>query len=71
MQDGNGRMARLIEKWFLIEKFGRKAISIELEKNYYKNKQTYYNNIRKIGLEYLELDYSKGLEFLKMTVDSL
>lgn len=31
-QDGNGRTARLIEKWFLIEKIGQKATSIQLEK---------------------------------------
>ena len=35
LQDGNGRTARLIEKWFLAEKLGKEAISIELEKNYY------------------------------------
>jgi len=27
-QDGNGRTARLIEKWFLIEKIGQKATSV-------------------------------------------
>ena len=32
LQDGNGRTARLIEKWFLREKLGDDAISIELEK---------------------------------------
>lgn len=67
-QDGNGRTARLIEKWFLIEKIGEKAISVQLEKNYYKNLKDYYSNIRKIGLEYEVLDYSKCLDFLLMTV---
>lgn len=71
MQDGNGRTARLIEKWFLFEKFGTKAISIDLEKNYYSNKQKYYNNIRAIGLDYVELNYQKSLEFLLMTINSL
>jgi Fic family protein len=27
-QDGNGRSARLLEKWFLIEKLGDKATAI-------------------------------------------
>lgn len=71
LQDGNGRTARLIEKWFLKEKMGIKAISVELEKNYYTNKPKYYDNIRNIGLDYEDLEYQKGLEFLLMTVNSL
>ncbi len=71
LQDGNGRTARLLEKWFLIEKLGQDVVSIELEKNYYTNRKDYYNNIRKIGLEYEKLDYSKSLDFLLMTINSL
>jgi Fic family protein len=67
-QDGNGRTARLIEKWFLTEKIGQKATTIQLEKNYYKRLKDYYSNIRKVGLEYEDLDYSKCLDFLLMTV---
>jgi Fic family protein len=70
-QDGNGRTARLIEKWFLIEKLGKKIISIELEKNYYKNLSDYYKNIRKLGLEYSGLDYTQSLDFLTMTISGL
>ncbi len=70
-QDGNGRTARLIEKWFLLEKLGEKATSIQLEKNYYLNLKAYYNNIKKLGLEYEELDYKKSLDFLLMTVQSI
>lgn len=70
-QDGNGRSARLIEKWLLIEKIGEKATSVQLEKNYYKKLQDYYSNIRKIGLEYENLDYSKCLDFLLMTVTGI
>lgn len=70
-QDGNGRTARLLEKWFLTEKLGKDAVSIALEKNYYINRKAYYENIRKIGLEYEKLDYSKSLDFLLMTIGSL
>jgi Fic family protein len=70
-QDGNGRTARLIEKWFLIEKIGAKATSVLLEKNYYKKLKDYYSNIRKIGLEYEDLDYSRCLDFLLMTVKGI
>lgn len=70
-QDGNGRTARLLEKWFLIEKLGEKATSIQLEKNYYKNLDSYYKNIKKLGVDYGKLDYSKCLDFLLMTVTGL
>lgn len=70
-QDGNGRTARLMEKWFLIEKIGQKAISVQLEKNYYMKINEYYSNLRKLGLEYVELDYSKSLDFLLMTVSGI
>ena len=69
--DGNGRMARLIEKWFLAEKLGEKAWLIQSEKNYYLNHQTYYNNLRSLGLEYETLNYSKALPFLLMLPESL
>ena len=70
-QDGNGRTARLIEKWFLKEKIGEKAVSVPLERNYYQNLKNYYSNIKKLGLEYVELDYSKAMDFLLMTINSL
>ncbi|HPJ46133.1 MAG TPA: Fic family protein [Tenuifilaceae bacterium] len=70
-QDGNGRMARLIEKWFLKEKIGEKAVSVPLERYYYQNLKSYYSNIKKLGFEYNELDYSKAMDFLLMTINSL
>lgn len=70
-QDGNGRSARLLEKWFLIEKIGEKATAVQLEKNYYIKLKDYYSNIKKLGLEYEDLDYNKSLDFLLMTVSGL
>jgi Fic family protein len=69
--DGNGRTARLVEKWFLKEKLKDKSVSIPLERNYYQNRNNYYSNIKKVGLEYIELDYNKAMDFLLMTVYSL
>ncbi len=66
-QDGNGRAARLIEKWFLIEQLGSEALAIPSEKNYYTHQKEYYTNIRKAGIDYSQLDYSKCLDFLLMT----
>jgi Fic family protein len=70
-QDGNGRTARLIEKWFLIAKIGQKSASVQLEKNYFKRIKDYYSNIRKLGLEYEDLDYNKSLDFLMMTATGI
>ena len=69
--DGNGRSARLIEKWFLAQKLGDKAWFVQSEKNYYQQHKTYYKNIRLLGLEYLELDYSQALPFLLMLPNSV
>lgn len=70
-QDGNGRSARLLEKWFLIQKLGEKATAIQLEKNYYLNLQLYYRNLRILGIDYELIDYNKALDFLLMTVNGL
>jgi Fic family protein len=64
--DGNGRTARLLEKWFLAQKLGDKAWFVQSEKNYYNRHQAYYTNIMFLGLEYELLDYSKALPFLMM-----
>lgn len=64
--DGNGRTARLLEKWFLAQKLGEQAWFIQSEKYYYDNHQTYYSNIRLLGLEYELLDYAEALPFLLM-----
>ncbi len=64
--DGNGRSARLIEKWFLAEKLGEKAWFVQSEKHYYQQHQTYYKNIRLLGLEYPDLDYKQALPFQLM-----
>lgn len=69
--DGNGRSARLIEKWFMAQKLGEKAWFVQSEKTYYQNHQQYYQNIRAIGLEYEQLDYSKALPFLLMLPSTL
>lgn len=65
-EDGNGRTSRLLEKWFLAEKLGEKAWFIQSERNYYNEHQTYYNNIRRLGIAYDELKFSEALPFLQM-----
>lgn len=69
--DGNGRTARLLEKWFLAEKLGDKVWFIQSEKMYYNQYDLYYKKIRLLGLEYPELDYTQALTFLLMLPTSL
>lgn len=69
--DGNGRSARLLEKWFLAHHLGKKAWFLQSEKNYYLQHQTYYQNLRKLGLEYSDLDFNQALAFLLMLPNSL
>lgn len=69
--DGNGRSARLLEKWFLAEMLGERAWLIQSEKYYYKNIESYYNNLARLGMFYDELDHEQSLPFLLMLPHSL
>lgn len=68
--DGNGRTARLLEKWFLAQRLGNKAWFLQSEKMYYNHHNTYYKNIRLLGLEYPDLNYKHALPFLLMLPNS-
>lgn len=69
--DGNGRSARLIEKWFVAQKLGENAWFIESEKYYLTELFNYYKNIRGLDIGYQNLDYSKALPFLLMMAKSV
>ncbi|MCX6187165.1 MAG: Fic family protein, partial [Bacteroidetes bacterium] len=64
--DGNGRTARLLEKWFMAEKLGEKSWYIGSEFYYYNNLKEYYSNLEKVGIFYERLEYEKALPFLLM-----
>ncbi|MDR3257010.1 MAG: Fic family protein [Endomicrobium sp.] len=68
--DGNGRIARLLEKWFLSEKLGQNFWQIESEKYYKEYRNDYYQNIN-LGVNYYELNYDKCISFLMMLPKSL
>jgi Fic family protein len=51
--DGNGRAARLLEKWFLAQKIGTIAWSIPSENYYYQKRKQYYGNLN-IGKSYAQ-----------------
>jgi len=68
--DGNGRVARILEKWFLAQKIGQKAWWIPAEKYYFENRTKYYNNLN-LGLDYYALNYAKSQDFLNMLAEVL
>ena len=68
--DGNGRAARLLEKWFLAEKLDKKSWLIQSEKYYKENLEQYYKNIN-LGVNYYELNYDQCLPFLLMLPKAL
>ena len=68
--DGNGRAARLLEKWFLADKTAAFAWSLNSEKYYWDNRSLYYKNIS-VGFNYYSLNWDRCLPFLSMLPDSL
>ncbi len=69
-RDGNGRAARLIEKWFIAEKSGHKFWKIPSEE-YYKNNLTKYYETINLGVNFYELNYDNCIGFLKMLPNCL
>ena len=64
-RDGNGRAARLLEKWFIAEKAGSQFWCIPSEEYYKNNQQEYYNAIN-LGVNFYELNYEHCLDFLQL-----
>lgn len=69
-RDGNGRAARLLEKWFISEKLGKKFWRVPSEE-YYKNNQAKYYETIGLGVNFYELDYAKCVPFLSMLPECL
>nr|MDA3911089.1 Fic family protein [Bacteroidales bacterium] len=69
-RDGNGRAARLVEKWFVTEKLGRDFWKIPSEEFYKKNQAKYYETIN-LGVNFYELDYDRCVGFLEMLPNCL
>ena len=69
-RDGNGRAARLIEKWFIAEKLGLDFWRIPSEEYYKENQSKYYETIS-LGVNFYELNYDKCTGFLEMLPNCL
>ncbi len=68
--DGNGRVARLLEKWFLAQCLGDDFWKILSEKYCKENVQAYYTNIN-IGVNFYELNYNRCIPFLALLPQSI
>jgi len=68
--DGNGRTARLLEKWFLASLPGSDAWHVQSEAYYREHLPEYYRNIN-LGLNYYVLRYERCVPFLTMLAKSL
>jgi Fic family protein len=68
--DGNGRAARLLEKWFLVSKLGLVAWSVNSEKYYWDNRPEYYQNIA-LGYNYYVLYWERFIPFLLMLPNAI
>lgn len=68
--DGNGRLARILEKWILVECLGVNFWNINTEE-VYKNHRTEYYAAINIGGNFYELDYKKGFNFVKLLPENL
>ncbi len=68
--DGNGRMARLIEKWFLSQQLGKKAWFIQSEKLYQNRLKSYYGKMS-MGPKYESTNYDLSVPFLLLLPMSL
>lgn len=69
-RDGNGRIARLLEKWFIVEKLGKNFWKIPSEEYYKEHQQLYYDTIN-LGVNFYELNYDECLDFLEILPNCL
>jgi len=69
-RDGNGRAARLLEKWFITEKLRHDFWKIPSEE-YYKNNQARYYETINLGVNFYELNYDECIGFLEMLPNCL
>lgn len=69
--DGNGRMARLAEKWFIAEKLKDENIwTLQTEHYYFKNRSDYYSSL-KLGKNYWDVKLQKSDTFFELLPDFL
>ncbi len=69
--DGNGRTARLLEKWFLAQHIGTHAWWVNTELYYRMHMALYYKHLSAIGSTWETTDLERGVPFLLLLPRSL
>jgi Fic family protein len=69
-RDGNGRAARLLEKWFIVEKLGKTFWKLSSEEYYKLNQAKYYETLN-LGLNFYQLNYGNCIGFLELLPNCL
>lgn len=69
--DGNGRSARLLEKWFLATHLGPLAWSIRSEQVYIRNLDAYYDTLAALGPDWGGLQWDRCVPFLLLLPEAL
>ena len=69
--DGNGRMGRLLEKWFLAQHLGPIAWSIRSERFYIRNLDDYYDTLALPGPDWGALQWDRCVPFLLLLPQAL
>lgn len=69
--DGNGRSARLLEKWFLAAHLGPIAWSIRSEQVYIRNLDAYYDTLAAMGPDWGTLQWDQCVPFLLLLPQAL
>lgn len=68
--DGNGRTARLCEKWYLMQTSGKHMFALQSEERYWKMRPEYYSAL-KLGVNYWETDMSLSFSFFSLLPEFL
>ncbi len=68
--DGNGRIARLCEKWFLAGQLGPEMYLLATEEHYFVEREAYYAALR-LGVNYWGVDFKKADKFLGFLPDAI
>jgi Fic family protein len=69
--DGNGRIGRLLEKWFLARHCGKLAWKVASEAYYEQMRPLYYANLSALGSSPESLDFDQCIPFLTMLPEAI